>query len=133
LIRGGALARKTAPVLKTPRGEPPGVLSVSPSSGSAAGGTTITITLDSYITSYGVVGVRVGGVAATSVAIVDRTTITAVTPAGTQGRLVPVKVTNHWGTGVKNAAYTYAATGDALLQENGDYLLQETGDRLLQE
>lgn len=133
MIHGSAPARKTRPILRTPAGEPPGVVGVSPSSGAAAGGTTITITLDSYVTSYGVVGVLVAGVAATAVTIVNRTTITAVTPAGTQGRSVPVSVINHWGTGVKNAAFTYAATGDAILQENGDYLLQETGDRLLQE
>lgn len=132
MARGGARARKVRPILKVPAGEPPGVVSISPSSGDA--GTTLTITVDPYVTSYGAVGVSVGGTPATNVEIVDRTTVTAVAPAGTQGLLVPVTVTNHWGTGVKNAAFTYASsTGDALLLESGDYLLLENGDRLLLE
>lgn len=132
--RSRAFPRKMRPTMKVPAGEPVGVISVSPSSGGAAGGTTITITVDSYVTTYGAVGVKVGGVAATNVEIVDRTTVTATTPAGTLGLLVPVEVTNHWGTGVKNAAFTYASsTGDALLLESGDYLLLENGDRLLLE
>lgn len=131
MIRGGAAARKVRPILRVPAGEPPGVVSVSPSSGGA--GTTLTITVDPYVTTYGAVSVSVGGAVATSVEIVDRTTITAVAPAGTLGLLVPVSVTNHWGTGVKNAAFTYASTGDALLLESGDYLLLEDGNRLLLE
>lgn len=128
----GRAARKTRPILRTPAGEPPGVVSVSPSTGSTGGGTTITITLDDYVTTYGVVGVTVGDVPCTDVTVVDRTTVTAVTGARS-ALLVPVEVSNHWGTGVKNAAFQYTTTGDALLLESGDYLLLESGDRLLLE
>lgn len=132
MIRGGAAARKMRPILRTPAGEPPGVLSVSPSSGSAAGGTTVTVELDAYVGSYGVVGVTFGGVAGTDVTIVDHNTITAVTPAHADG-IATVIVTNRWGRGRKNDAFTFDQLGDGLLQENGDGLLQENGDRLLLE
>lgn len=132
MIRGSAAARKTRPILRTPAGEPPVVSSVSPSSGSAAGGTTVTLTLDTYVGSYGTVGVSFGGTAATDVTIVDHDTITAVTPAHASG-VVTVIVTNHWGRGRKNDAYTFTALGDALLQESGDDILLESGDRLLKE
>lgn len=123
-------SRKTRPILKTPASEAPVVLSISPSSGSIAGGTTVTITLgpEPYLGAYDGVSVRIGATACTAVTRVNSTTVTAVTGAHAT-LLCPVYVTTPWGTGRKNALYTYAR--DGLLQENGDDLLQETGDRIL--
>lgn len=80
----------------------PVVLSVSPASGSRAGGVPITITGRSF---NGATGVTVGGVAATSVVVVDRHTITAITPATSAGSKA-VAVTSSGGTGSKVAAFT---------------------------
>lgn len=128
----GPRSRKIRPILKTPAGEPLDVLSISPSSGSIAGGTSVTITVGDYpyLGEHDLAGVSIGGVAATSVTRVNANTITAVTGAHSAA-LVPVAVTTSWGTGRKNGLFTYATTGDGLLQENGDDLLQETGDRIL--
>lgn len=65
----------------------PAVVSVTPSTGSTAGGTAITITGRQFFedTDVGTLGVTIGGVACTSVVWVDETTLTAVTPAGTAG------------------------------------------------
>ena len=62
----------------------PTVTSVSPSSGTSAGGTTITITISGTNFVSGAT-VTVGGVAATSVSVVSATSITATTPAGMSG------------------------------------------------
>jgi hypothetical protein len=125
-------SRKARPVLKTPAGEPVVVLSISPSTGSIAGGTTVTITLgpEPYLGAYDGVSVRIGATTCTSATRVNSTTVTAVTGAH-DPMLCPVYVTTAWGTGRKNALYTYGTLGDGLLQENGDYLLQETADRIL--
>jgi hypothetical protein len=131
--RSRAAGRKTRSILKVPAGEPPDVQSVSPSSGSIAGGTTVTITLgpEPYLGAYDGVAVRIGTTACTSAARVNATTVTAVTGAHT-ALLCPVYVTTAWGTGRKNALYTYVSAGDdGLLQESGDDLLLETGDRIL--
>ena len=66
------------------------VTGVSPTTGTAAGGTAITITGSSFMD--GAV-VELGGVACTSIVVVGPTTITAVTPAHATG-LVACVVTN---------------------------------------
>ena len=66
-------------VVRTPD---PAISSVSPATGSTAGGTAITITGTSLT---GATSVTVGGVAATSVVVVSATSVTAFTPAGTVG------------------------------------------------
>jgi formylglycine-generating enzyme required for sulfatase activity len=81
----------------------PTISSVSPTSGSTAGGTTITITGTNLT---GATSVTVGGVAATGVAVVNSTTVTAVTPAGTAGAKT-VTVTTPGGTANLANAFTY--------------------------
>ena len=84
---------------------PPTISSVSPATGSTAGGTFITITgtnLD------GTTSVTVGGVAATSLNVISSTSITAVTPAGTAGA-VSVAVTTPYGAASLASAFTYVA------------------------
>ena len=61
---------------------PPTVSSVSPNSGSTAGGTAVTITGTNFA---GGAAVTFGGAAATNVVMVNSTTITAATPAGSAG------------------------------------------------
>lgn len=81
----------------------PAIESVLPSWGSIAGGTTITISGRSLA---GVNSVTVGGIAATSITVVNSTTLTAVTPAGTTG-LRDVVVTTTGGTATLAGAFTY--------------------------
>jgi len=84
----------------------PTLSSVSPATGPAAGSTLITLTGANL---SGATGVTVGGVAATNVQIVNATTVTAITPAGTAGA-ESVSVTTVGGTATLDNAYTYVAT-----------------------
>jgi len=88
----------------TPPAQPPNPVSIAPTSGALAGGTTVTITGGQMT---GVTGVTIGGVAATSVTVVNATTVTCVTPAGT-GSNKDVVVTGPGGTGTLAAAYSYS-------------------------
>ena len=92
----------------------PTVSSVSPATGSTAGGTPITITGTSLT---GATSVTVGGVAATSVVVVSSTSVTAVTPAGTVGAK-SVAVTTPSGTASLASAFTYVVP-------NGWYIVLE--------
>jgi acid phosphatase len=88
----------TAPIIST----------VSPTSGPAAGGTTVTISGTGFATGA---TVTFGGTAATNVNVVGSTTITAVTPAHASGQ-VNVVVTNPGGqSATKTNGYSYAAGG----------------------
>ena len=86
--------------------DPPTVTAVSPSFGATVGGTALTITGTSL--SY-TRQVKIGGVVATNVAVVNETTVTAVTPPGVAG-LATVTVTTVGGnTATLSAAFTYYA------------------------
>ncbi len=93
------IANATAPVTT------PSVTGISPSSGPTAGGTSVTITGTGFT---GTTGVTVGGAAATGITVVNDTTITATTPAGTVGAK-DVVVTNSAGSGTGSGLYTYVA------------------------
>ncbi len=80
----------------------PTVTSVTPSSGSTAGGTVVTITGTNF-TSYSMVDF--GTISATSVSVKSSTLLTAVSPAGSPG-MVSVTVTNSGGTS-KPAGFVY--------------------------
>jgi hypothetical protein len=90
----------------------PTVTEVSPSSGPAAGGTSVTITGTNFT---GATGVGFGSNAATNVTVVNSTTITATAPASTGlahqngTATVDVTVTTQAGTSATGAAdeYTY--------------------------
>jgi formylglycine-generating enzyme required for sulfatase activity len=77
---------------------------VSPTSGPTTGGTTITLTGTNLT---GATGVTVGGAPCTSVQVVNSTTVTAVTPAGSVGAKA-VAVTTPSGTASLAGAFTYA-------------------------
>jgi hypothetical protein len=84
---------------------PPTVSSVTPTSGSTAGGTSITIAGANFT---GATAVSVGGNACTSVSVVSATSITCSTPAGTAGT-ASVLVTTPGGTNAANTLFTYTA------------------------
>jgi alpha-tubulin suppressor-like RCC1 family protein len=73
---------------------PPQVTAVKPKTGTAAGGTSVTIGGSEFI---GVTAVRFGSVEASKFTVVSTTSITAVVPAGSPGP-VDVTVTTEFGT-----------------------------------
>lgn len=81
------------------------VTAVSPSSGSTAGGTAVTITGTDFLSGA---SVDFGGSAATSVVVVSPTSITCVTPAHAAGA-VTVSVTDSDGTGSLANGFTFVA------------------------
>ena len=85
----------------------PTVLSVSPTSGSANGGTAVSITGTNFASGD---SVTFGGTAATNVTVVSGTSITATTPAHAAGA-VNVVVTNSSGqSGTLANGYTYTSS-----------------------
>lgn len=103
---------------------PPYVSAVSPSSGTTAGGTSVTLT---GLDFTGATGVTIGGSPAASFSIVNDTTITAVTPPHAVGT-VSVEVTTSNGTSLSNSLFAYAipspdATSIPTLSEWGMIIL----------
>jgi hypothetical protein len=81
------------------------VSGISPNTGSAAGGTPITISGTGFQSGA---TVRIGGALANSVNVVSATQITALTPAGTPGAAA-VQITNPDGqVGSLSSSFTYA-------------------------
>ena len=93
----------------------PTVVAVSPNSGPTPGGTNVTLTGVSFA---GTISVNFGITPATSFIVVNDTTITAISPAGTG--TVDITVTTPSGTSATSAAaqFTYVAT-PVLLQSFG--------------
>ena len=89
----------------------PTVTSLSPTSGSTAGGTVVTITGTSLT---GVTGVSFGGNAATTFSFVSATSVTATAPSHAAGQ-VDVTVTTPGGTSALSAGdkYTFVAPAGA--------------------
>lgn len=83
---------------------PATITSISPTGGTTAGGTAVTIKGTDF---GGTSGVTFGGTAATSVKVVNSTTITCVTPAKSAAA-VDVVVQDDSGNVTDTAAYTYA-------------------------
>jgi hypothetical protein len=85
----------------------PTIASVSPDTGPDTGGTSITITGTNLL---GASAVRIGGTLATALAVVNGTTLTCVTPAGTAGAR-DVQVTLPGGSVTSTGGFTYVAVG----------------------
>lgn len=81
----------------------PTVTSISRTLGSSAGGVSVTLTGTNFT---GTTGVTFGGTAATSVVVVNDTTLTCVTPAHAIG-VASVLVTNGSGTNGSNSLFIY--------------------------
>ncbi|MFZ9882753.1 MAG: SUMF1/EgtB/PvdO family nonheme iron enzyme, partial [Phycisphaerales bacterium] len=92
-------------VARTVDSLPPTISSVSPDVGPTAGGTAITITGTNLTATT---SVTIDGTAATSVAVVSATTVTAVTPAGTAGAKT-VSLTTPGGITDLSNGFTYVA------------------------
>ena len=84
----------------------PAPTSVSPNAGTTSGGTSVTISGSGFT---GATAVTFGGSAASSVSVVNDTTITCTTPAHSAGA-VNVVVTNAASSGTLISGYTYLAT-----------------------
>ena len=84
----------------------PTFTSISPTSGTTAGGTAVTITGTGFT---GATAVTIGGATATSLSVVSDTEITATTPAGTAGT-ANVVITAPGGTLTETGAFTFTAT-----------------------
>lgn len=82
----------------------PTVLSVTPNTGTTAGGTTVTIVGTQFIGLSGAGAVVFGATNAASYTVLSSTTISAVTPAHTAAT-VDVRVTNSIGTSPTNAPF----------------------------
>jgi len=82
----------------------PIVTSINPTSGPKAGSTAVTITGENFT---GTTGVVIGGAAATSVSVVNDTSITCTTAAASKAGTYNVQVTNADGIGVLVNAFTY--------------------------
>ena len=89
----------------------PTVTSISPTTGSTAGGTAITITGTDF---SGASAVTIGGTAVTNFTVVNSTTITATTPAHAAGA-ASVLVTTATGTNVANTLFTYVTPTTTIL------------------
>ncbi len=79
---------------------------INPTQGTASGGTGVTLTGTGLT---GATGITFGGVAATSVNVVNSTTVTAVTPAQAAGT-VDVAIATPAGSATLADGYTYLAT-----------------------
>jgi hypothetical protein len=95
------------------------VLGVVPNTGPFIGGTTVTLTGRRFDLE-GPNTVTFGDRLATSVVVVDETTITCVTPAGSPGAVVDVVVTNDTGEGRLDLGFVYATPAPPMSDVNGD-------------
>ncbi|WP_328545751.1 IPT/TIG domain-containing protein [Streptomyces platensis] len=85
----------------------PAVISVSPTSGSTAGGTPVTVTGTAFT---GATAVRFGATPAPSFTVSSDTQLTATTPPGTGTGTVQVTVTTPIGISNQFVTYTYVTT-----------------------
>ena len=84
----------------------PTVSTISPTSGTTAGGTAVTITGTGFLAGA---TVTLGGTAATGVTVVNSTSITATTPAHAAGAVNVVVTNTDTQSGTKTSGYTYTS------------------------
>jgi phosphatidylinositol-3-phosphatase len=101
-----ATASNMAEFFTTTPNTAPIISSLSPTSGPAAGGTTVTISGTGFATGA---TVSFGGTAASNVNIVGSTTITAVTPAHASGQVNVVVINPGGQSATSTNGFTYAA------------------------
>jgi hypothetical protein len=96
---------------------PPTFTSITPNSGTTAGGKPVTIVGTNFVDG-GSFGVTIDGTPATSVVWVDSSHITALTPVGTAGAKDVVITNNDGQTATGTGAYTYMAPPPTLTGRN---------------
>ena len=101
---GDSLASSSVNVV--PVSGPPTVTSISPTSGTTAGGTSVTITGTNFISGA---TVTIGGSSCTSVVVVSSTSITCTTPSGTAGPRDVVVATAVSPNATLTGGFTYVA------------------------
>ena len=101
---GDSVASSSVSVV--PVSGPPTVTSISPTSGTTAGGTSVTITGTNFISGT---TVTIGGSSCTSVVVVSSTSITCTTPSGTAGAQDVVVATGVSPNATLVGGYTYVA------------------------
>ncbi len=95
-----------------PAADDPQITGIDPSQGEPAGGALVTISGSQFEEeTAGETSVDFGGVPATEVAVVDDSTITCLSPAGTDGDTVDVTVTNSRGS-ASFSGFSYVDTTD---------------------
>ena len=86
----------------------PAISSITPSNGSLNGSTFVLVTGSGFVNfNAGMNLVTFGGSPATAVTVANDTTLTCLSPIGTGGTTVDVRVTNNNGEGALLSAYTY--------------------------
>ena len=90
----------------------PAVTSTTPNTGTADGGTSVTITGTGFRSGL---TVSLGGTAATGVRVVNSTSITAITPAHAAGTVNVVVTNNDAQSGTLPGGFTYIALADFTL------------------
>ena len=93
----------------------PTVTAITPNSGVTTGGTTVTITGTGFLAGA---TVKMSGTSATSVALVNSTTITAATPAHAAGAVSVVVTNTDAKTGTLTNGYTYTTPAGTLALTN---------------
>jgi len=93
----------------------PTVSSITPNTGTTAGGTAVTITGTGFLTGA---TAKVGGTAATGVTLVNSTTITATTPAHAAGAVGVVVTNTNAQSGTLTNGFTYTAPSGMLALAN---------------
>ena len=88
----------------------PTLTAVAPNTGPAGGGTQVTLTGSGFVVDApGTNTVTFGGVAATSLVVVDDTSLTCFAPAGPPSTAVDVILSNANGAGTLPGGYTYGS------------------------
>jgi len=106
-INSAGTSSASSSVSVTPLAAAPTVSSVAGTSGTAAGGTSITITGTNFLAGA---TVTVGGAACTSVTRVSSTSITCTTPAGSAGAQDVVVTNTDIQSATLSGGFTYIAT-----------------------
>ncbi len=104
----------------------PTISSLSPTSGAAAGGTTVTIIGTNFT---GATNVTFGGVAGTGLSVASDTQLTVTTPAHAAGA-VDVVVITLGGTATQTGGFTYQAVAPPTVSTNSASAITMTGATL---
>jgi formylglycine-generating enzyme required for sulfatase activity len=88
---------------RTPSYGAPSIAAVSPVSGPAAGGFTVTI---AGVNLAGTTSVKVGGISAATVTVVNESEVRAVVPPGQVGPAT-LEITTHWGSDAVEGGFAY--------------------------